>query len=256
MQAWLKRHPRFVCHFVPTSASWLNLAERWFRELTDKATRRGSFVSVPDWKRAIDDFIHGWNQAPNPFVWTATVDQIIEKIARASQDGADQPWIDPPQRQKACRVKSFPRHYTGIRVVQDALRHAQLLPDCGPLESPVSPRYGMARCSRGSQTTCAPAPSPALSVGDASAGEGARPAPRKWRSLLVWGSWRSPSRLECPPRIRRPGAAGYVQPVPAACLWQRVPPCDADPGVFGGLGRLDDGDAAIRGRCQPARARR
>src|SRR2546429_3059770 len=48
VQAWLKKHPRFVCHFVPTSSSWLNLVERWFRELTEKAIRRGSFVSVPD----------------------------------------------------------------------------------------------------------------------------------------------------------------------------------------------------------------
>jgi transposase len=54
VQAWLKKHPRFVCHFVPTSSSWLNLVERWFRELTEKAIRRGSFVSVPDLKQAIE----------------------------------------------------------------------------------------------------------------------------------------------------------------------------------------------------------
>jgi hypothetical protein len=48
VQAWLNQHPRFVCHFVPTSSSWLNLVERWFRELTEKTIRRGSFVSVPD----------------------------------------------------------------------------------------------------------------------------------------------------------------------------------------------------------------
>ncbi len=83
VQRWLKKHPRFVCHFVPTSSSWLNLVERWFRELTDKAIRRGSFVSVPDLKQAIDEFLTAWNEDPKPFIWTATVEEIIEKIARA-----------------------------------------------------------------------------------------------------------------------------------------------------------------------------
>jgi transposase len=83
VQRWLKKHPRFVCHFVPTSSSWLNLVERWFRELTDKAIRRGSFVSVPDLKRAIDEFLTAWNKDPRPFIWTASVEQIIEKIGRA-----------------------------------------------------------------------------------------------------------------------------------------------------------------------------
>jgi transposase len=83
VQAWLKRHPRFVCHFVPTSSSWLNLVERWFRELTEKAIRRGSFVSVPDLKQAIDEFMRAWNDNPKPFIWTASVGQIIEKIDRA-----------------------------------------------------------------------------------------------------------------------------------------------------------------------------
>ena len=83
MQAWLKKHPRFVCHFVPTSSSWLNLVERWFRELTQKAIRRGSFVGVPDLKAAIEEFMRAWNQNPKPFIWTATVEGIIKKIERA-----------------------------------------------------------------------------------------------------------------------------------------------------------------------------
>jgi hypothetical protein len=83
VQRWLKKHPRFICHFVPTSSSWLNLVERWFRELTDKTIRRGSFVSVPDLKPAIDEFLTVWNDAPKPFIWTATVHEIVEKIARA-----------------------------------------------------------------------------------------------------------------------------------------------------------------------------
>ena len=53
VQAWLKKHPRFVCHFIPTSSSWLNLVERWFRELSEKAIKRASFVSVPDLHQAI-----------------------------------------------------------------------------------------------------------------------------------------------------------------------------------------------------------
>jgi transposase len=83
VKAWLKKHPRFVCHFVPTSSSWLNMVERWFRELSEQAIRRGSFVSIPDLKQAIDEFMQAWNQNPKPFVWTATVGQIMEKIDRA-----------------------------------------------------------------------------------------------------------------------------------------------------------------------------
>jgi len=83
VQSWLKKHPRFVCHFVPTSSSWLNLVERWFRELTEKAIRRASFVSVPDLKRAIDGFLNAWNEDPKPFIWMATVEDIVQKIARA-----------------------------------------------------------------------------------------------------------------------------------------------------------------------------
>ena len=83
VKAWLKKHPRFVCHFVPTSSSWLNLVERWFGELTEKAIRRGSFLSVSDLKQAIGEFMHTWNENPNPFIWTATVEDIIKKIDRA-----------------------------------------------------------------------------------------------------------------------------------------------------------------------------
>jgi len=83
VKAWLRKHPRFVCHFVPTSSSWLNLVERWFEELSEKAIRRGSFVSVPDLQQAIDNFLGAWNAKPKPFVWTATVEEIIKKIERA-----------------------------------------------------------------------------------------------------------------------------------------------------------------------------
>jgi hypothetical protein len=82
---WLQRHERFIPHFIPTSSSWLNLIERWFGELTGKRIRRGVFVSVADLVAAIDDYLHAWNADPKPFVWTATVESIIEKVARCKQ---------------------------------------------------------------------------------------------------------------------------------------------------------------------------
>ena len=85
VQAWLKRHPRFVAHFVPTSSSWLKLVERWFGELTAKAVRRGSFTSVADLESSIAAFLEAWNENPNPFVWTATVESIQAKLARCRQ---------------------------------------------------------------------------------------------------------------------------------------------------------------------------
>jgi transposase len=83
VRAWLKKHPRFVCHFIPTSSSWLNLVERWFAELSAKAIRRGCFVSVADLQAAIEGFLATWNQQPKPFIWTAKVEDIIKKIERA-----------------------------------------------------------------------------------------------------------------------------------------------------------------------------
>ena len=85
VQAWLKRHPRFISHFIPTSSSWLNLVERWFGELTGKRIRRGVFVSVEDLIAAIEEFLAAWNDDPKPFVWTATVDSIVEKLKRCRQ---------------------------------------------------------------------------------------------------------------------------------------------------------------------------
>jgi transposase len=80
--AWLDKHPRFHLHFTPTSSSWLNLVERWFRELTDKAIRRGVFGSVPDLVAAIEAYLTANNENPDPFVWTATAEDILEKVRR------------------------------------------------------------------------------------------------------------------------------------------------------------------------------
>ena len=85
VRSWLKRHRRFVLHFVPTSSSWLNLIERWFGELTSKRVRRGSFHSVEDLEKAITEFLALWNEHPKPFVWTATVESIKEKLSRCRQ---------------------------------------------------------------------------------------------------------------------------------------------------------------------------
>ena len=85
VKAWLKKHPRFVIHYVPTSCSWLNLIERWFAELTNKCIRRDSFFSVHELVAAINDFLTAWNENPRPFVWTATVDSIVAKLARCRQ---------------------------------------------------------------------------------------------------------------------------------------------------------------------------
>jgi transposase len=85
VKAWLTKHPRFVVHYVPTSCSWLNLIERWFAELTNKRIRRGSFLSVDDLIAAIEEFLAAWNERPKPFVWTATVDSILAKLARCRQ---------------------------------------------------------------------------------------------------------------------------------------------------------------------------
>src|SRR5271166_1447233 len=74
VKAWLKKHPRFVIHYVPTSCSWLNLVERWFAELTSKWIRRGAFYSVDELIAAIREFLAAWNENPKPFLWTATLD--------------------------------------------------------------------------------------------------------------------------------------------------------------------------------------
>jgi transposase len=80
--AWLAKHPRFHLHFTPTSSSWLNLVERWFRELTDKNIRRGSFPSVPDLISSIEAYLEANNAKPKPLIWTATAESILEKVRR------------------------------------------------------------------------------------------------------------------------------------------------------------------------------
>jgi transposase len=83
VKRWLKRHRRFHVHFIPTSSSWLNLIERWFRDLTDKRIRRGIFRSIQELITAIMQYIAAHNDNPETFQWTAKADQILEKVERA-----------------------------------------------------------------------------------------------------------------------------------------------------------------------------
>lgn len=85
VKAWLAKHPRFHMHFVPTSSSWLNMVERWFREITTKRIRRESFRSVEALEQAIDAYIAAHNFDPKPFVWTADLKDLLPKIVRAHQ---------------------------------------------------------------------------------------------------------------------------------------------------------------------------
>jgi len=82
---WLTRHPRFHMHFTPTSASWLNMVERWFREITEKCIRRGVFQNVDALVKAIMDYLDANNAEPKPFVWTASMKTILSKVRRANE---------------------------------------------------------------------------------------------------------------------------------------------------------------------------
>jgi len=83
VQAWLKRHPRFHVHFTPTSSSWLNVIERWFRDLTQKRLRRGVFQSVTQRIQAIEEYVADHNDCPRGFVWTKSAGDILAKVHRA-----------------------------------------------------------------------------------------------------------------------------------------------------------------------------
>ena len=83
VRRWLERHPRFHMHFTPTSSSWLNMVERFFRDLTEKRIRRGVFRDVQELITAIGDYIDHHNRKPKPFIWTAKANDILEKVKRA-----------------------------------------------------------------------------------------------------------------------------------------------------------------------------
>jgi transposase len=82
---WFAKRPRFHPHFTPTYASWINLVERWFAEITNKRIRRGVFRSVKELETAIREYIEVHNEHPKPFVWIKTADEILASIARFAQ---------------------------------------------------------------------------------------------------------------------------------------------------------------------------
>ena len=84
VQEWLAKHPRFQMHFTPTSASWLNMVERFFRDITTERLRRGVFTSVPELVSAIDEYIDHHNTNPKPFIWTKSARDILQKVIRAN----------------------------------------------------------------------------------------------------------------------------------------------------------------------------
>jgi transposase len=84
VQRWAERHKRFHFHFTPTSSSWLNMVERFFRDLTENQLRRGVFTSVEALKQSILAYIEEHNRSPKPFIWTAKANDILEKVKRAS----------------------------------------------------------------------------------------------------------------------------------------------------------------------------
>jgi hypothetical protein len=84
VQDWLAKHPRFNMHFTPTSASWLNMVERFFRDITTESLRRGVFTSVPELVRAINDYVAQHNTKPKPFIWTKSARDILQKVIRAN----------------------------------------------------------------------------------------------------------------------------------------------------------------------------
>ena len=84
VQEWLARHPRFNMHFTPTSASWLNMVERFFRDISENRLRRGVFTSVPDLVAAIDEYVAHHNTNPKPFIWTKSARDILQKVIRAN----------------------------------------------------------------------------------------------------------------------------------------------------------------------------
>jgi len=83
VKSWLTKHPRFHIHFTPTSASWLNMVERFFRDLTDKRLRRGVFKSVSELVETIEQYIEEHNRKPKAFIWTASATDILAKVKRA-----------------------------------------------------------------------------------------------------------------------------------------------------------------------------
>ena len=111
VKAWLAKHPRFKLHFTPTSASWLNLVERFFAEITSKRIRRGVFTSVAELEAAIHDYLQHHNADPKPFVWTKTAEVILNKNAAPSTRST------PSNREPSVRVGTLAVAYNAQQAI-------------------------------------------------------------------------------------------------------------------------------------------
>jgi transposase len=94
VREWFVRHPEFVAHFTPTSSSWLNQVERFFAQITERRIRRGSFRSVAELERAIEEYLRLHNADPRPFVWTKDADLILRKVQKVAER------LAPPENPK------------------------------------------------------------------------------------------------------------------------------------------------------------
>lgn len=116
VQNWLKRNPRFIAHYIPTSSNGRNLVEHWFGKLTGKRIRRDACVSVEELKQAIKEFLAGWKAVPRPFERTVTVKAIMVTLVCCEQaleritPGCIWPRI---RKTKGKQIQSFKRHYPG-----------------------------------------------------------------------------------------------------------------------------------------------
>jgi len=105
VKVWLTSHPRFKLHFTPTSASWLNLVERFFAEITSRRIRRGSYTSVDDLEAVIYDYLAQHNEKPKPFHWSKTAEDTIACIAKSRLLSARWPATYPSRLQRLPTMK-------------------------------------------------------------------------------------------------------------------------------------------------------
>lgn len=86
VEEWLRKHPNVTFHFTPKGSSWINQIETWFGVITRQSIRRGNFTSLAQLIRQVDEFINHWNETSKPFEWTATADEVLEKVSLLERD--------------------------------------------------------------------------------------------------------------------------------------------------------------------------
>ena len=193
VRRWLAADPRFHLHFTPTSASWLNLVERFFAEITEQRIRRGVFNSIADLEKAIMDYLEQHNTNPKPFVWTASAGAILEKVARAKQALEWVPWDGSAASWRNRRRASGFRPERGMGAMKF------LLSSCSIVRAPwlSSALRGLLPLRPGSWRSATSLP-PALVAGPRTGlGRPNRSSPKNKDSCKVMGSctraWISPA---------------------------------------------------------------